>query len=200
MATTSGTMIGLIRDAVVNAFRTEGELTEFVRIRLNQQLALVAGGENLGIIAFQLVEWLDGQGRLPELLDKALAAAPDNDMLKRARDQFLLAQKSADTVETGPPDVSAERSVGPALWLQGADRSGAAQQDKVGERAHPAPAASVERWVTVGMTQVEALTAIQGELRTFVEAHIEALLLLRECERAHQTVVDALPHPARPSR
>ena len=46
------------------------------------------------------------------------------------------------------------------------------------------------------MTQVEALTAIQGELRTFVEAHIEALLLLRECERAHQTVVDALPHPA----
>jgi hypothetical protein len=197
MATTSGTTIGVIRDAVVSAFRTEDELTEFVRIRLDLQLALVAGGENLGTVAFQLVEWLDGHGRLAELLDKALAAAPDNEQLKRARDQFLLTQKSADTVETGPPpDVSAERAVGPALWLQGADRSGAAQQDKVGERAGPAQAASVERWVTVGMSQVEALTAIQTELRTFVQAHIEALLLLRVCERAQQTVVDALPHPA----
>jgi hypothetical protein len=203
MVTTPGTMIGLIRDAVVNAFRTEDDLTEFVRIKLNLQLALIAVGDNLGTIAFRLVERLDGEGRLPELLEKALAAVPDNVALRRAQDEFtafVLAQKSAETVDTAPqPDrvgKSADTVVAAPQWAEDPNRPAAPVQAKIGDQSGATQAASVERWVTVGLTQVEDLNRTQDELRTFIEAHIEAIKLLRGCEHAQQTVMEALLRPA----
>lgn len=77
----TGAQVKQFQDALLDAFDA-GSLAQMVRIRLDQNLAAIAGGSNLSALVFDLIGWAQRQGRLDDLLDGALAEAPGNAALQ----------------------------------------------------------------------------------------------------------------------
>lgn len=70
-----------LREALLSAFRSPGELQEFVQSNLGKNLAEIATG-NLSEMVYALVERAFSEGKEDRLFDAALAEKPDNPALK----------------------------------------------------------------------------------------------------------------------
>ena len=57
------------REALQDVYRKEAELEIFIDDELDENLVTVAGGDNLQIITYNLVNWAKAQGRLNDLYD-----------------------------------------------------------------------------------------------------------------------------------
>ncbi|GAB4398579.1 MAG: hypothetical protein OHK0053_17510 [Microscillaceae bacterium] len=71
------------RDALLAAFPTEHDLNQLLVFELEENLLNLVGAGPLKIMAFQLIEWAETQGRLEELLIGAIRQNPGNPRLKK---------------------------------------------------------------------------------------------------------------------
>jgi hypothetical protein len=74
--------------ALGSAFPSHGMLRRMVRVRLEIDLDLIAGGDNYGEVIFELIKWAESEGRVAELLEKAREEKPGNPDLQRFVDDF----------------------------------------------------------------------------------------------------------------
>jgi hypothetical protein len=77
----NGAQFGQLQQALLEAF-TGATLRQMVRVELDQNLEAIAGGENLGVTIFNLIEWAQRTGNLTRLFQGALNAAPGNAALQ----------------------------------------------------------------------------------------------------------------------
>jgi hypothetical protein len=76
-----GELIGALHFALLDAF-TPDTMRQMTRIYLDQALENIAGGSDFSGVTFNLIAWAERNGRLPELLNGAIAAVPGNARLK----------------------------------------------------------------------------------------------------------------------
>lgn len=77
----SGEEIEELQEALLSAFPTEDKLRRMVRTKLDENLAAIAGGEDLSDKVFNLISWGEARGRLGELTLGARQANPGNNRL-----------------------------------------------------------------------------------------------------------------------
>ncbi len=68
--------------ALLSAFPQKDNLKQMVRHQLDQRLETIVGGENQSIVIFNLIEWAETQGKLPELITGAHQENPGNPELQ----------------------------------------------------------------------------------------------------------------------
>ena len=83
-----GAQILQFQEALLSAYDGPG-LAQMVRIRLDEDLAAVAGGGNLSEVVFNLILWAERTGRTEELVVGASASNPQNALLKTFTSQYL---------------------------------------------------------------------------------------------------------------
>lgn len=83
-----GAQIMQFQEALLSAYDGAG-LAQMVRIRLDEDLAAVAGGGNLSEVVFNLILWAERTGRTEELVVGASASNPQNALLKAFTTQYL---------------------------------------------------------------------------------------------------------------
>lgn len=102
-----GAQIMQFQEALLSAYDGAG-LAQMVRIRLDEDLAAVAGGGNLSEVVFNLILWADRTGRTEELVVGASASNPQNALLKAFTTQYLAnAGGQAGTAEAGTTGAGA---------------------------------------------------------------------------------------------
>ncbi len=74
--TLTGAQTKQIQAALLSAFG-KAELARMVQFHLDETLAQIADGDNDTQIVFNLVQWADRNGRVPDLIDGALVANPE---------------------------------------------------------------------------------------------------------------------------
>ncbi len=57
-----------LREAVLSAYPSQGDLQIFVEEYLNENLAAIAGGDNLSQVVFKLIQWAIAKGRIEALI------------------------------------------------------------------------------------------------------------------------------------
>jgi hypothetical protein len=98
-----GVDFGEFQEGLAEAF-DEDELTALLRIRLNIQLRKIVKPAAFDTVVFELLEWLERQGREPELARAAYTARPNNDKLRNVYGKYGMALTVA--VQTaGRPDA-----------------------------------------------------------------------------------------------
>lgn len=78
MAKFSGAQFQQIQEALLLAFPSEADLSQMVRLGLNENLSAVAGSGNLTEIVHKLITWAESHGRLDDLVKKAHQKNPGN--------------------------------------------------------------------------------------------------------------------------
>jgi hypothetical protein len=71
-----------LRDALLAAFPSRAALAELVEDALDQNLAAIAGGDNLASAVFDLLQWARARGKMRALVTGALEANPTNPELR----------------------------------------------------------------------------------------------------------------------
>lgn len=83
-----GAQILQFQEALLSAYDAPG-LAQMVRIRLDEDLAAIAGGTNLSEVVFNLILWAERTGHTEELVVGASASNPQNALLKTFASQYL---------------------------------------------------------------------------------------------------------------
>ena len=105
----SGKQVQQVQEALLDAYPTVGELRMLVRFELSENLAAIAGGDNLRVVIFNLLTWGEQHGRLAALIDGACSQRPGNvrlaELQRDARQWFADAapHAQAPAVETAQP-------------------------------------------------------------------------------------------------
>lgn len=73
----TGSQVYQLQQAILSAF-DEASLAQMVRIRLDENLASIAGGANLGDVVFNLITWAERTGHTEALIAGAAASNPHN--------------------------------------------------------------------------------------------------------------------------
>lgn len=81
----TGSQVKQIREALLSAFPTRDLLAMLLREELDVALNAIAGGDNLNVLVFHLVQWAESTGRVGALLQGAYAQNPGNPDLKQLR-------------------------------------------------------------------------------------------------------------------
>jgi V8-like Glu-specific endopeptidase len=76
-------------EALIAAFYKKANLAQMVRFSLNENLDVIAGGADLGEIAFNLAQWAEAHERIEELLIGAREQNPGNGKLKAISQELL---------------------------------------------------------------------------------------------------------------
>lgn len=71
-----GKEIRELRDALLSAYYTEGQLNQLTRLYLNRNLAEIADGENLRETVFELITWAERTNNIHALVEGAIAENP----------------------------------------------------------------------------------------------------------------------------
>lgn len=105
----SGSQIEELREALLSAF-DEPSLTQMVRIGLEENLPVVAGGVTLREIVYHLITWSERTGHTEELVAAAVAANPGNPALKAFAAKY---QGDGDEPPPPPPPDKPQPPSGP---------------------------------------------------------------------------------------
>ncbi|MCB9151011.1 MAG: SUMF1/EgtB/PvdO family nonheme iron enzyme [Caldilineaceae bacterium] len=95
----TGEQMQRLWQALLDAY-TPITLPRMVRFQLNERLDQIAGGENFGDWVYQLIDWAERTGRLPELIGKAQAFNPGNAQLRQVARELLGEAVAPPMVET----------------------------------------------------------------------------------------------------
>jgi hypothetical protein len=77
----SGEQHKKMEEALISAFPTKAALKRMVRYKLDINLDQITGNGGLSSIVFELINWVDAQGRIDELVDGGYAENPGNPLL-----------------------------------------------------------------------------------------------------------------------
>ena len=119
-----GAQIMQFQEALLSAFDGPG-LAQMVRIRLDEDLAAVAGGANLSEMVFNLILWAERTGRTDELVVGASASNPQNALLKTFTSQYL-ASGGGQTGTAGAGATGTSETSRPSQTNQTIDTGGGA--------------------------------------------------------------------------
>ena len=72
-----------IQDALLSGYSQKYALAEMVRVELNEELDVIAGGDSLQEITFMLINWAEDQGKLTDLVQAAVKHNPGNPELQQ---------------------------------------------------------------------------------------------------------------------
>jgi hypothetical protein len=104
----NGRQIQQFSVALYSAFPSRASLSQMVRFNLDVNLEVIAGGESLADVTFNLISWAEAQGRVEELVVKARESNPGNPVLA-AFAREVLPPLPSDPLPRG--DVIINRSV-----------------------------------------------------------------------------------------
>lgn len=191
----SGKQLQQVQEALLDAYSSVDELRMFVRFELNENLAAIAGGDNLRVVTFNLVTWAEQHSRLADLIAGACSQRPGNVLLAKLQSdarQWFAAAPSAQApaaqavqlVQGGPAaidlflcyshrDLRATRQVqellrgaGLSAWLDEGLEPGAPDwQDAIGEAIVQAQA-----MVVLLSPQAKASPWVRREI-SYAQAH-----------------------------
>ena len=119
-----GAQIMQFQEALLSAYDGPG-LAQMVRIRLDEDLAAVAGGANLSEMVFNLILWAERTGRTDELVVGASASNPQNALLKTFTSQYL-ASGGGQTGTAGAGATGTSETSRPSQTNQTIDTGGGA--------------------------------------------------------------------------
>lgn len=105
----SGSQIEELREALLGAF-DEPSLKQMVRVGLEENLPVVAGGVTLREIVYNLITWAERTGRIDDLVAAAVAANPGNPALKAFAAKY---QGDGDEPPVPPPPDKPQSPSGP---------------------------------------------------------------------------------------
>jgi len=80
--------LAAIHRAFLDGYSKEDDLKMMLRLELDIKLDLVAGGDNLTLKVFNLIEWAENQGRLKELIVAAYKHNPENNSLRQLVENY----------------------------------------------------------------------------------------------------------------
>jgi V8-like Glu-specific endopeptidase len=103
------TRFALLEEALLRAFPSAASLRRMLRIGMDLNLDVVAGGGNLREIVFSLLTWAEENGRVAELVAAARLENPGNELLRQASERLGLAPASPPSQQLEPV---VERSTG----------------------------------------------------------------------------------------
>ncbi len=87
----SATQMQHLTEALLAAFYKKANLAQMVRFGLNEHLDVIAGGNDLSEIAFNLVQWAEAYERIEDLLIGARKQNAGNSKLKAISQELLAA-------------------------------------------------------------------------------------------------------------
>lgn len=88
-----------LQKALLSAFPSQLALAQMVSFELNQNLNVIAGGNNLSEVVFTLMQWAEAHGKLDELVIGARYANPGNVALRLGAEELKLAPSSPPQAE-----------------------------------------------------------------------------------------------------
>jgi C1A family cysteine protease len=161
----TGAQFAAMQAALGSAFRTPAMLRRMLRIRLEVDLDMVAGGDNYGDVLFELITWAESEGRVSELLEKAIEEKPGNvDLQRFVEDYRAVAAKS--------PPGSVDLSSWVTIHDQGAEGTVAAMATVTAMEASLARQGDPEllstRWLYWKAKQHDELRGAEGTWLTAV--------------------------------
>lgn len=77
-----------LHSALLSAFPSQDTLRQMVFFGLGQNLATIAGGSDLSAVTLSLIQWAQGQGKIKDLIQAAVAANAGNPQLRAFAAQF----------------------------------------------------------------------------------------------------------------
>ena len=101
----TGKQVEQIHEALLSGYDL-ATLRMMVRMKLDLDLATIAGGNNNSAVVFNLIEWAEKTGKVPQLIAGAHQYNPDNTLLT------ALAQQAPTWVELAPSS-SQKTQLGP---------------------------------------------------------------------------------------
>jgi hypothetical protein len=99
----SGPELKQLHTALLSGFPTVDDLRQMVRFELDERLEQIAGGDDLGDIVFNLIQWAEARGRLAELIQAAHTWNAGNPQL-----QAFVQTIAAASTSVAPPPPAAE--------------------------------------------------------------------------------------------
>ncbi len=69
-------------EALLGAFPSMDALAQMISFEMDENLAAISTGGNIGTVAFELMEWAEAHGRLEDLIRAARNANPGNPELR----------------------------------------------------------------------------------------------------------------------
>ncbi len=79
----TGSQFSQLQQALLNAYTTKNELSQMVRIELDENLAAIASDDNLTSTVFNLIGWAERTGKIIALIEGAQSSNPGNDKLNQ---------------------------------------------------------------------------------------------------------------------
>ncbi len=86
----SGQQYKKLRDALVDAFPTKSSLEQFLLFQFDKKLDVIAGGNDLQEIAFNIIKMAEAQGWVEELISGAKEFNPNNSLLINITQELLI--------------------------------------------------------------------------------------------------------------
>ena len=99
----SGKQVRKLRDAIISAFPDKARLKMMLRIELDKNLDEVAGGENLQIVVFSLIEWAESEGKLEKLVKSACEYNSGNQELQNIKKELSKLSSYIDITDNNYP-------------------------------------------------------------------------------------------------
>ncbi len=104
----TGRQIEQLQEALIDAYASRDALRMLVRIELEQNLDVIAGGENLRVLVFNLISWAEQTGAVVQLIDGACRQNSGNpklrDLQQAARTWAGVAQPTRATQPAHRPE------------------------------------------------------------------------------------------------
>jgi hypothetical protein len=184
-----GLEIKAIRLALESAFPTVDRLTVMVREELNEDLAAIAAGQDLTVVAFGLILWANAKGRVGDLIAGARSNRPNDPALlnldinleaiqpiesPESDRESLVQMVARERLEELRPPVHTALPVQPGI--EAIDGSPGISMDEAGEQPKP-----MEVEVRVGDVSARAVLPLgaQTEFALALGSDIEAVLQMR---------------------
>jgi formylglycine-generating enzyme required for sulfatase activity len=98
----TGKQVQQIQDALLDGYPSKDELRMLVRVKLDQNLDAIVGGDNLRVIIFNLVSWAERIDRVDDLIQVASDYNPDNKALQQLAQEWRAALASQAAVQSPP--------------------------------------------------------------------------------------------------
>lgn len=103
----TGKQVQQICDALLDGYSTKDELRMLVRVKLNQNLETIVGGDNMRVIVFNLVAWAEQTDRVDDLIQGACDLNPGNTALHQLGQEWraaLVSQAAVQSVAAPTPN------------------------------------------------------------------------------------------------
>src|SRR5260370_19203152 len=107
-----------LHQALMRAFRKQETMKQEMNFRLNVRLGEIANSQDFADTVFEVIDWAEAQGRLPELIDAACAYSPRNPELRDFVEQVWKPLQAQERSTISPGEQSDSFPAMPDTYVQ----------------------------------------------------------------------------------